>query len=138
MLLKTDMHLKAMTTVSVFFEKIVCCEQGSNLRWNIPLDFKSNALTTQPSQLYSFESDLECIFPRRKRDGGKTVLHIKAVTTDCGFPGVKITRQQGWNLRGNNPLDVNSNALIILPSQFVFEVVSKFNLLRRKSLGFRN
>ncbi len=26
------------------------CEQDSNLRGNIPLDFKSNALTTRPSQ----------------------------------------------------------------------------------------
>ena len=26
------------------------CEQGSNLRGKIPLDFKSNALTTRPSQ----------------------------------------------------------------------------------------
>ena len=95
MVLKTDMYLKAMTTVSVFIEKIVRCEQGSNLRGNIPLDFKSNALTIRPSRLFSFESDLECILSRRKRDGGKTVLHIKAVTTGCGFPGIKITRQQG-------------------------------------------
>ena len=96
------MYLKA--TVSVCIEKILRSEQGSNLRGNIPLDFKSNALTTRPSQLFSFESDLECILSRRKRDGGKTVLHIKAVTTGSGFPGIKITRQQGWNLRGNNPL----------------------------------
>ena len=27
------------------------CEQGSNLRGKIPLDFKSNALTSRPSQL---------------------------------------------------------------------------------------
>ena len=27
------------------------CEQGSNLRGQCPLDFKSNALTTRPSQL---------------------------------------------------------------------------------------
>ena len=31
--------------------KIYRCEQGSNLRGKIPLDFKSNALTTRPSQL---------------------------------------------------------------------------------------
>ena len=30
--------------------KIIRCEQGSNLRGKIPLDFKSNALTTRPSQ----------------------------------------------------------------------------------------
>lgn len=31
--------------------KIYRCEQGSNLRGETPLDFKSNALTTRPSQL---------------------------------------------------------------------------------------
>ena len=31
--------------------KKIRCEQGSNLRGKIPLDFKSNALTTRPSQL---------------------------------------------------------------------------------------
>ncbi len=31
-------------------ENIIRCEQGSNLRGKIPLDFKSNALTTRPSQ----------------------------------------------------------------------------------------
>ena len=29
------------------------CEQGSNLRGETPLDFKSNALTTRPSQLHT-------------------------------------------------------------------------------------
>ena len=29
------------------------CEQGSNLRGETPLDFKSNALTTRPSQPHS-------------------------------------------------------------------------------------
>ena len=32
-------------------QKRIRCEQDSNLRGNIPLDFKSNALTTRPSQL---------------------------------------------------------------------------------------
>ena len=31
-------------------QKKVRCEQGSNLRGKFPLDFKSNALTTRPSQ----------------------------------------------------------------------------------------
>ena len=34
------------------------CEQGSNLRGETPLDFKSNALTTRPSQ----HVELECNF----------------------------------------------------------------------------
>ena len=40
------------------------CEQGSNLRGETPLDFKSNALTTRPSQLvfarfsYKISADL--------------------------------------------------------------------------------
>ena len=33
-------------------KKIERCEQGSNLRGKFPLDFKSNALTTRPSQLF--------------------------------------------------------------------------------------
>ena len=32
-------------------QKYLRCEQDSNLRGNIPLDFESNALTTRPSQL---------------------------------------------------------------------------------------
>ena len=32
-------------------KKNIRCEQGSNLRGKIPLDFESNALTTRPSQL---------------------------------------------------------------------------------------
>ena len=30
---------------------LIICEQGSNLRGKIPLDFKSNALTSRPLQL---------------------------------------------------------------------------------------
>ena len=36
-------------------EKKKRCEQGSNLRGETPLDFKSNALTTRPSQLTTSE-----------------------------------------------------------------------------------
>ena len=38
--------------------KNIRCEQGSNLRGKIPLDFKSNALTTRPSQLMIGENVL--------------------------------------------------------------------------------
>ena len=41
-----------MTIIQKKMQK-VRCEQGSNLRGKIPLDFKSNALTTRPSQLPS-------------------------------------------------------------------------------------
>ena len=34
--------------------KSIRCEQDSNLRGNIPLDFESNALTTRPSQLTTY------------------------------------------------------------------------------------
>ena len=37
-------------------------EQGSNLRGETPLDFKSNALTTRPS------------LPRREKEGGDTLV----------------------------------------------------------------
>lgn len=35
---------------SKIYKKFFRCEQGSNLRGETPLDFKSNALTTRPSQ----------------------------------------------------------------------------------------
>ena len=46
-------------------QKFDRCEQGSNLRGETPLDFKSNALTTRPSQLlikdhFSFLYPLTC------------------------------------------------------------------------------
>ena len=37
---------------NILLKKIERCEQGSNLRGKFPLDFKSNALTTRPSQLF--------------------------------------------------------------------------------------
>ena len=36
---------------------VLRCEQDSNLRGNIPLDFESNALTTRPSQLHNVTSE---------------------------------------------------------------------------------
>ena len=41
-------------------KKIERCEQGSNLRGKFPLDFKSNALTTRPSQLFWHYSFFWC------------------------------------------------------------------------------
>ena len=42
-------HLSTLIS-NVVVKKVVRCEQGSNLRGKIPLDFESNALTTRPSQ----------------------------------------------------------------------------------------
>ena len=39
-------------------KKNIRCEQGSNLRGQCPLDFKSNALTTRPSQLDDWQEIL--------------------------------------------------------------------------------
>ncbi len=54
---KFKQHLFSMFLIMVFFHSFaremmqnIRCEQGSNLRGKIPLDFKSNALTTRPSQ----------------------------------------------------------------------------------------
>ena len=52
---KLQSMLVAETKTILIYEyryvKIYRCEQGSNLRGETPLDFKSNALTTRPSQL---------------------------------------------------------------------------------------
>ena len=45
------LHLKRENMLYICSAKIDRCEQGSNLRGETPLDFKSNALTTRPSQL---------------------------------------------------------------------------------------
>ena len=62
----------------LFFPKLVLfntkrsrCEQDSNLRGKIPLDFKSNALTTRPSQLVQL-SWVRYVQPRRSN-----VNHLK-------------------------------------------------------------
>ena len=65
-------------------------EQGSNLRGETPLDFKSNALTTRPS------------LPRRKEEGGDTLvlkLSTRAPDTLVGgaysLPEARCERRPG-------------------------------------------
>ena len=41
-----------VSSILLLCHKKFRCEQGSNLRGKTPLDFKSNALTTRPSQLW--------------------------------------------------------------------------------------
>ena len=48
---RTFKEWKKMVTTKQQKRPLARCEQGSNLRGKLPLDFKSNALTTQPSQL---------------------------------------------------------------------------------------
>ena len=49
--------------ITIFsLQKFDRCEQGSNLRGETPLDFKSNALTTRPSQLAT-EDRLSFLYP---------------------------------------------------------------------------
>ena len=43
--------MEKMVTTKQQKRLLARCEQGSDLRGNIPRDFKSNALTTRPSQL---------------------------------------------------------------------------------------
>ena len=50
-------NLFSRTQRSYLSKKSTRCEQGSNLRGKIPLDFKSNALTTRPSQLLKLLRD---------------------------------------------------------------------------------
>ena len=69
-------------------------EQGSNLRGETPLDFKSNALTTRPS------------LPRREREGGDTlVLKLSTCAPDTlvggayNLPEVCCERRPGLKLQ---------------------------------------
>src|SRR4029434_7039409 len=45
------MHLKECSVCNKVNSPKLRCEQGSNLRGETPLDFKSTALTSRPSQL---------------------------------------------------------------------------------------
>ena len=55
--------MEKMVTTKQLKRLFARCEQGSNLRGRIPLDFKSNALTTRPSQLQAL-SDKRKTKPR--------------------------------------------------------------------------
>ena len=48
-----------MTGIKKCNEIKIRCEQGSNLRGETPLDFKSNALTTRPSQHATADDDFK-------------------------------------------------------------------------------
>ena len=58
-------------------KKIERCEQGSNLRGKIPLDFKSNALTTRPSQLLRNNPSIDYFidFSVERGSGADVVLY---------------------------------------------------------------
>ena len=105
-----------------FFPKLVLfntkryrCEQDSNLRGKIPLDFKSNALTTRPSQLVQL-SWVRYVQPRRfNGTTWRMAFFPKLVLLNT-----KRSRcEQNSNLRGKIPLDFESNALTARPSQLV-------------------
>ena len=57
------------------------CEQDSNLRGNIPLDFESNALTTRPSQQQWLEINTTettaLITPKRGRGVENKIVVLK-------------------------------------------------------------
>ena len=104
------------------------CRQDLNLRGETPLDFKSNALTTRPSQLlqnikfFIFFASVMIIAPLLK----------KKKRNRC---------EQSPNMRGETPLDFKSNALTTRPSQllqnikffyFIVSVLIIATLLRKK------
>ncbi|CAH3195371.1 unnamed protein product, partial [Porites evermanni] len=95
------------------------CEQDSNLRGDTPLDFKSNALTTRPSQLlhspwHKMTGNKFGDFGYCPLNTGFTVVGIKHTETSSKR---KLRCEQDSNLRGEIPLDFESNALTTRPSQ---------------------
>ena len=74
------------------------CEQGSNLRGKIPLDFKSNALTTRPSQHAFYGSPQSSCFILRslKRDEEKARANsIAQSNTACPAQNLRNFRLSG-------------------------------------------
>ncbi|CAH3034658.1 unnamed protein product, partial [Porites lobata] len=96
------------------------CEQDSNLRGGTPLDFKSNALTTRPSQhlyvpnVHSLKkSPFEKEFTKQL-NANRASNHLNWLKLSAKR---KLRCEQDSNLRGDTPLDFESNALTTRPSQ---------------------
>ena len=104
-----------LSTVVFFDTKRSRCEQESNLRVKIPLDFESNAFTTRPSHLMQL-SRVYYVQPRRFN-----VNHLKhCFLSRLGFFDTKRSRcEQEPNLRGKILLDSESNALTTRPSHLM-------------------
>ncbi|CAH3034660.1 unnamed protein product, partial [Porites lobata] len=106
------------------------CEQDSNLRGKTPLDFKSNALTTRPSQLIHSPSHKMILKSLRLDDlpllGNFEPTHLHESAKR------KLRCEQDSNLRGDTPLDFESNALTTRPSQRRPAKSKQCFLLRKK------
>ena len=110
-------HLKHcfLSTVGFFYTKRSRCEQESNLRVKIPLDFESNALTTRPSHLMQL-SRVRYVQPRRFNG---TTWRMAFFPKLVLFNTKRSRCEQDSNLRGKIPLDFKPNALTTRPSQLV-------------------
>ena len=98
-----------------FYTKRSRCEQESNLRVKIPLDFESNALTTRPSHLMEI-SRVRYVQPRRFNG---TTWRMAFFPKLVLFNTKRSRCEQDSNLRGKIPLDFKPNALTTRPSQLV-------------------
>ena len=110
-------HLKHcfLSTVGFFNTKRSRCEQESNLRVKIPLDFESNALTTRPSHLMQL-SRVRYVQPRRFNG---TTWRMAFFPKLVLFNTKRSRCEQDSNLRGKIPLDFESNALTTRPSHLM-------------------
>ena len=64
---------------------VLRCEQDSNLRGNIPLDFESNALTTRPSQLHKgkFQANFRWYFLQLSIKAGNLMPGCGAILAEA-------------------------------------------------------
>ena len=100
-------------------KRILRSRQDSNLRGETPLDFKSNALTTRPRLLFRQISFL--------KSGKMGLLIFKRNSTQIK----RLRSRQDSNLRGETPLDFESNALTTLIdfAKYPFWKVEKWDFL---------
>ena len=92
-----------LAVYSIVTKTITRCEQGSNLRGKLPLDFKSNALTTRPSQLkHSYKT-----FKKLKQKQHLTPVQF-AILTDFLFLDFLYVNPSKWIILCKAQFNINS------------------------------
>ena len=98
------------------FVQKIRCEQGSNLRGKIPLDFKSNALTTRPSQHTNCSMKIYAFYDRCR---GR-----KAIVKSPPLDGSRLLKQVAdgrntWTTAFTHKLNLISEGIDVLDENFL-------------------